>query len=84
MCLSIHLRSVTTESVDGSRFSAQVFVQGEECESTIRKVIAIPLIENFVKYVLIYKSLSLIHQQIIETAISLRNLPLMLSLHPHR
>ena len=42
MCLSIHLRSVTTESVDGSRFSAQVFVQGEECESTIRKVIAIP------------------------------------------
>ena len=84
MCLSIHLRSVTTESVDGSRFSAQVFVQGEECESTIRKVIAIPFIKNIVRMYCYSKAYHSRNQQIIETAISLENLPLMLSLHPHR
>ena len=44
MCLSTHLRSVTTESVDGSRLSAHVSVQGDAYESTIRNVIAIPWI----------------------------------------
>ena len=40
MCLSIHFSSVTTESVDGSRLSAQVLVIA--LESQILNVIAIP------------------------------------------